>query len=125
MQQVVEGMMGVFFLIMLVFGGVGIAGAMANATAAQNFKVEVMERLEDCNYDATVINMYFREASRRGFDLSLKLCYSDGRVITYNGAGVVKREGYIVNSGVVTVGYDFEIPFLKISEQLFTSGYII
>lgn len=125
MQQVIEGMMGVFFLIILVFTGMGIAGALVHASEAQNFKMEVIERLEDCNYESEVIDACFQEAVERGLELSVKLYYSDGNIVTFTQSGISEQNRGIVTSGKVSVRYAFQIPFLHISEQLVTTGSLL
>ena len=125
MQQVVEGMVSLFFVVLLVFTGIEIAGAMTTASGAQAFKVDVMERIEECNYDSDVINACFREARDRGFSLVLRVYYSNGRVQTYQSAVVKTPEGCYITGGTVVVRYTFEIPFLGVVKRLDTAGIIL
>ncbi len=125
MQQVVEGMMSLFFLVLLVFTGIEIAGAMTTASEAQAFKVEIMEKIEECNYDADVINACFRAAKERGFSLVLRLYYSNGRIQTYQNSSVKNPEGCYITGGKVAVRYTFEIPFLGVVKQLDTTGIVL
>ncbi len=125
MQQVIEGMMSVFFLILVVFVGIEIAGAMTTASEAQTFKMEVIERLEDCDFDPEVIKACFQEAKRHKFSLALKLYYSDGSVeITKNGKMQCPDGCYVV-TGKVAVTYPFEISFLKVNKKLDITGTIL
>ncbi len=125
MQQVIEGMMSVFFLIIVVFVGIEIAGAMTTASEAQAFKIEVMERLEDCNFDSEVIKACFQEAKSHGFSMTLRLYYSDGRIQTLKSGGIRERSGCYITSGKVAITYPFEIPFLKVTKKLDTTGIIL
>lgn len=122
MQQVIEGMMGLFFLIVLTFTGIEIAGALVEASEAQAFKVEIMERLEDCNYDVDVINGCFREAQLHGFRITLRLYYSNGNMQNYQMGNVRLPEGCYVTGAQVAVKYNLEIPFLKIRKAVSITG---
>ena len=124
MQQVVEGMMSIFFLMLIIFTGIGIAGALTKASAAQNYKIEVIERLEDSNYDQSVIEACFVGAMERGMNMSLKLYYSDGAIRTFAENGTTEFKGSVITGGMVTITYLFEIPFLNISKPMQIVGSI-
>ena len=125
MQQVVEGLVSMFFVILLVFTGIELAGAMTRTSQAQSFKIDMMERIEDCNYDPDVINACFREAKEHNFSVSLRLYYSNGMVQVYRNGVVHTPEGCYITGGQIAVSYTFEIPFLGIEKQLDTTGVLL
>ena len=121
-QQVIEGMMGLFFVIVLVFCGFGIASAIGTESEALTFKTQTITLLEDCNYDKEVLAASYITAKQKGFTLSVRLFYEDGTIVELEEESIDSMNTSGVTMAEVTVGYPFRIGMLKIDDQLEISG---
>lgn len=122
MQQVIEGMMGIFFAVLLVFTGMGIARAMTGAGEALAFKGEVIRALEDSDYSAAVMESCLEGAAQKNYQLTIELFLKDGSRVMITDDCPEEALLEEVELAQVTVGYPFEIKGLGIAEFLETTG---
>lgn len=122
MQQIIETMSAIFFAVFLTFTGIGIAGGFMTNSRALGFKTETIAMLEECNYDANVVNACFEMAQRAGYELKILFFYKDGRTAEIRNQGVVEKDVENVSMARVTITYPFRIGTMKLNAWLTTEG---
>ena len=98
METIFKVFTGVFVLMMLTAGGIGLIGATLNANAADHFYSDASKRISVSHFSKDVIEECEKEAKEKGYVLDVK---------TYQVSDTKKQYG----SGKLT--YDFSIPVLE------------
>lgn len=77
MKEIFEAFLGVFFLILLMVGGMSIIGAGIDARNADAAKTGYIAELENSNFSASVLNGVLANASDQGYELKVDLYHQD------------------------------------------------
>jgi len=121
MNQVVKSFLGIFFLLVLLFTGVGIISAQIHVSAALDYKSAVVTQLENSNYSPAVMNACITQATESGYTLEIRTFSMGNAVQTYTAANVTDTSDVIMAE--VILNYPYEIPFLQISVGQQVRGY--
>ena len=95
MDSVVKAFLGVFFLLTMMFLGVGLIGAAIDAGKAENFAT----RISNSNFSESVIQACKEDAAAEGYQCQVELVRPSDR----------QRPTY----GTLTLTYPFRIPLLS------------
>lgn len=111
MSQIVKMFMGIFFLLMLSFLGIGIISAQLEVIQAQDYKADVIAELENSNYSPSVINACITQAEECGYNIAVKLYKKGQEAILYTQPQVTETKE--VQMAEVIVSYPYSIGFLN------------
>lgn len=121
MNQVVKSFLGIFFLLVLIFTGVGIISAQINVSAALDYKSAVVTQLENSNYSPTVMNACIQQAADSGYVLEIRTFVKGKSMQVYTSPNVTDTSD--VTMAEVILNYPYKIPFLQVSVNQQVRGY--
>lgn len=73
MKEIFESWLGIFFLAILMVGGISIINAGIDARNADASKSGYIAEIENSNFSAEVMRSVFAEAESEGYELSIDL----------------------------------------------------
>jgi hypothetical protein len=73
MKEIFEAFLGLFFLLLLMVGGMSIIGAGIDARNADATKTGYVAELENSNFSASVLKGVLADAAGQGYDLKVDL----------------------------------------------------
>lgn len=111
MKVVIVVFVEVFFLLLLMVGGVSIIGAGIDARNADATKSGYVAELENSNFSPRVIGGLFEDASTQGYDLTLTLYGDNGaRTVVNEMADIPTAAGTYMAR--VDLGFSYSFPLL-------------
>ena len=73
MSQIMKTFLGVFLIMFMVVTSSGVLSGFMTVVEAQNLHAQIINELEDSDYDSSVAQTCFENASKAGDTLELKL----------------------------------------------------
>ena len=111
MQQIVEGMMAMVFLMLFLVTGIDLISVEVNCCNAREFRNSVIMALENSEFDESVIRDCFDKAKKNGYDLTMTFHYLDGETTTItNGSVYAKTKTILIAE--VKLAYKLRVPIL-------------
>ena len=77
MKEIFEAFLGLFFLLLLMVGGMSIIGAGIDARNADAAKTGYVAELENSNFSASVLNGVLADAANQGYTLKVDLYHQN------------------------------------------------
>ena len=77
MSQIMKTFLGVFLIMFMVVTSSGVLSGFMTVVEAQNLHAQIINELEDSDYDSSVAQTCFENASKAGDTLELKLYMTD------------------------------------------------
>ena len=78
MQQIVEGMIALLFLVLFLITGIDLIRVEVDCCNAGEFRNAVVMALENSEFDEAVIRDGFNKAKQNGYELVMVFHYLDG-----------------------------------------------
>ncbi len=100
MESIFKGFLGVFFLMLISFTGIGVIEASIEARKADTFLTESVSDIEAGHYNQYVISACRADAADRGYRLDVDIVGND--VGEY--------------CGRARLSYQYEVPFLGLKQ---------
>ncbi|MCR5273420.1 MAG: hypothetical protein K6E13_10660 [Lachnospiraceae bacterium] len=118
MELVIKTFLGLFFMLLLMTGGISLISAQTTAENARDFKNMVLTEILDSEYDADTINYYVTMANDMAYDLTVILKNQKGDLYTVD----VSNPATVDMTAEVTetylkVKYLYEIPFIGMTME--------
>lgn len=113
MKEIFEAFLGLFFLMLVMVGGMSIVGASIDARNANASKTSYIAEMEDSNFSASVLQGVLVEAEAEGYAVKVDLYRQDSagvRTITKGvtaGAGVPDTSDVYMTKLDLTFDYTF------------------
>lgn len=121
MSQVFKSFMGVFFILVLLFTGIGIISAQIEVSHALNYKSDIITELENSNYSPEVMNACITQASANGYALEIRTFVDGGGSKVYSLPDVSDTADVVMAEVVLT--YPFKMIFLETPIEQKIRGY--
>lgn len=99
MEMIVKAFTGLFFILMVIYLGVGFIAASITARGAEDFMASCTQRMEASNMATSVVNSCISDAEDQGYELK----------VSVHGTG----DRY----GVAELTYEYKLPILGISSD--------
>ena len=111
MQQIVEGMIAMVFLMLFLVTGIDLISVEVNCCNAREFRNSVIMALENSEFDESVIRDCFDKAKKNGYDLTVIFHYLDGEAVTVtDGSRYIKSKTILIAE--VKLAYYLRVPIL-------------
>lgn len=101
MESIFKGFLGMFFLLILSFTGVGLIEASIDARKADSFLSEAVELIEAGHYRDAVIDACASDAKSRGYELDIDIVENE------------RGECF----GTAKLSYSYRVPLLGLSQE--------
>lgn len=121
MSQIIKSFMGLFFVLIILFLGVGIISAQMDVSHALDYKSDLVAQLENSNYSPQVINGCIEQALQNGYGISIKTFTEGGSVKTYTSPSASDTRDVVMAEVVLT--YPYQIHFLNTVTEHQVRGY--
>lgn len=83
MEQIVKAFIGIFFLLIVTFGGIGVTSAAIDASNAEEFVADAAQIIEASNFSPAVMENLKKVAKEYGYlDLTYQETDVDGDGVT-------------------------------------------
>ena len=89
MSQIMKTFLGVFLIMFMVVTSSGVLSGFMTVVEAQNLHAQIINELEDSDYDSSVAQTCFQNASKAGDTLELKLYMTDNSIRTVTDASQI------------------------------------
>ena len=116
MSQIMKTFLGVFLIMFMVVTSSGVLSGFMTVVEAQNLHALIINELEDSDYDCSVAQTCFENASKAGDTLELKLYMTDNSIRT------VTDE---IEKARVELKFTYEVAFFGIEQEHVLSGYAL
>ena len=100
MSQIMKTFLGVFLIMFMVVTSSGVLSGFMTVVEAQNLHAQIINELEDSDYDSSVAQTCFENASKAGDTLELKLYMTDNSVRTVTDASQIASSDEIEKARV-------------------------
>lgn len=100
MSQIMKTFLGVFLIMFMVVTSSGVLSGFMTVVEAQNLHAQVINELEDSDYDSSVAQTCFENASKAGDTLELKLYMTDNSIRTVTDASQITSSDEIEKARV-------------------------
>lgn len=117
MKEIFESFLGLFFLTLLMVGGMSVIGAGIDARNADASKTSYIAEMEDSNFSASVLQGVLLSAQDEGYILSVDLYKQDAAGVRTVAQGVTAATGVPDTSDVymakLDLTFDYSFPLLN------------
>ena len=111
MQQIVEGIIAMFFLMLFLITGMDLIKVEVDCCNAGEFRNAVVMAMENSEFDETVIRDSFNKAEENGYELVAVFHYLDGSTATITeGSSFVKSKTILLAE--IKLTYPLCVPIL-------------
>ncbi len=122
MSQIMKTFLGLFLIMFMTVTSVGILSGFLSVISAQNQYAQIVNELEDSNYDSDVIDECFNNVNRKNQKLHLTLYLSDNTIRNVDGKGQVE-DGLEIEKAYVELKFSYSVNFFGINEEHNFTGY--
>lgn len=115
MKEIFEAFLGLFFLALVMVGGMSIIGAGIDARNADAAKTGFIAELENSNFSASVLDGVLAKAKDQGYDLKVDLYHQNAAGTRTVSPGITAGAGVPDTSDVymarldLSFGYSFPL----------------
>ena len=122
MPLIIKSFMGVFFVTLVVFLGIGIINYQTDVNKATSYKQDVIEELQNSNFSPSVMNACILTGAENNYEIKIDVSLKDGSHSTYTNSrpAAVKAD---VEAAYVTVVYKSRLPFLGVETSNCLRGF--
>jgi len=111
MQQIVEGLIAMFFLMIFLITGIDLIKVEVDCCNAGEFRNAVVMAMENSEFDESVIRDCFNKAEQNGYDMAAIFHYLDGTTATVSqGSTYVKSKTILLAE--IKLTYPLRVPIL-------------
>lgn len=111
MKEIFEAFLGLFFLTLLMVGGMSVIGAGIDARNADATKTGYIAELENSNFSASVLNGVLTDANNQGYALKVDLYHQDASGNRTMSQGVTSATGIPDTSDVYMARLDLTFDY--------------
>ena len=122
MSQIMKTFLGVFLIMFMVVTSSGVLSGFMTVVEAQNLHAQIINELEDSDYDSSVAQTCFENASKAGDILELKLYMTDNSIRTVTDASQIASSDEIEKARV-ELKFTYAVAFFGIEQEHVLSGY--
>lgn len=108
MRDIIVMYSALFVMLINVASGITTTVAAEKVELAKSYKAEVVEEIENSNFNPVVIDACKSEAQTLGYDLTIESC-------TYD-------EEHDIQTAEIVLTYDYKMPLFGIDETRVTRG---
>ena len=123
MSQIMKTFLGVFLIMFMVVTSSGVLSGFMTVVEAQNLHAQVINELEDSDYDSSVAQTCFENASKAGDTLELKLYLTDNSIKTVTDASQITSDD--IEKARVELKFNYAVAFFGIEQEHVLSGYAL
>jgi len=116
--------LGVFLIMFMVVTSSGVLSGFMTVVEAQNLHALIINELEDSDYDCSVAQTCFENASKAGDTLELKLYMTDNSIRTVTDASQITSSDEIERARV-ELKFTYAVAFFGIKQEHVLSGYAL
>lgn len=102
----------------------GVLSGFMTVVEAQNLHAQIINELEDSDYDSLVAQTCFENASKAGDTLELKLYMTDNSIRTVTDASQIASSDEIEKARV-ELKFTYAVAFFGIEQEHVLSGYAL
>lgn len=124
MSQIMKTFLGVFLIMFMVVTSSGVLSGFMTVVEAQNLHAQIINELEDSDYDSSVAQTCFENASKAGDTLELKLYMTDNSIRTVTDASQIASSDEIEKARV-ELKFTYAVAFFGIEQEHVLSGYAL
>ena len=124
MSQIMKTFLGVFLIMFMVVISSGVLSGFMTVVEAQNLHAQIINELEDSDYDSSVVQTCFENASKAGDTLELKLYMTDNSIRTVTDASQIASSDEIEKARV-ELKFTYELAFFGLEQEHVLSGYAL
>lgn len=124
MSQIMKTFLGVFLIMFMVVTSSGVLSGFMTVVEAQNLHAQIINELEDSDYDSSVVQTCFENASKVGDTLELKLYMTDNSIRTVTDASQIASSDEIEKARV-ELKFTYEVAFFGIEQEHVLRGYAL
>ncbi len=122
MSVIIKSFMGIFFLTLVLFIGIGLIQYQTDVNRACGYKRDIICELQNSNFSPSVVNACIQTGERRRYEVKIDISGEDGTRTTYT-----KHRPASDTSGAasayVTLHYKNRLPFLGIETASCLRGF--
>lgn len=111
MKEIFEAFLGVFFLVLLMVGGMSIIGAGIDARNADAAKTGYIAELENSNFSASVLDGILANAKDQGYALKVDLYHQNASGVRVVSPAVTAGAGIPDTSDVYMARLDLSFDY--------------
>lgn len=123
-SQIMKTFLGVFLIMFMVVTSSGVLSGFMTVVEAQNLHAQIINELEDSDYDSSVAQTCFENASKAGDTLELKLYMTDNSIRTVTDASQITSSDEIEKARV-ELKFTYAVAFFGIKQEHVLSGYAL
>ncbi|MBQ9342270.1 MAG: hypothetical protein IJT81_07935 [Lachnospiraceae bacterium] len=112
MQQIVEGMIAMIFLMLFLVTGIDLIRVEVDCCNAREFRNTVIMAMENSEFDEGVIRECFNKAKENGYTLTVTFHYLDGERATVSDGRFYNKQKTILIAEV-KLEYKLVVPILR------------
>ena len=124
MSEIMKTFLGVFLIMFMVVTSSGVLSGFMTVVEAQNLHAQIINELEDSDYDSSVAQTCFQNASKAGDTLELKLYMTDNSIMTVTDASQITSSDEIEKARV-ELKFTYAVAFFGIEQEHVLSGYAL
>lgn len=109
--------LGVFLIMFMVVTSSGVLSGFMTVVEAQNLHAQIINELEDSDYDSSVAQTCFENASKAGDTLELKLYMTDNSIRTVTDASQITSSDEIEKARV-ELKFTYAVAFSELSRSM-------
>lgn len=121
MSQILKAFLGMFFIMVLLFLGMGIVSAQMEVSDALDYKSDIVAELENSNYSPQVINACIRQAIANGYSIEVKTFVPGQSAKTYTQPNASDTTGVVMAE--IKLTYSYSIGILNMVTKHQVRGY--
>lgn len=123
MSQIMKAFLGIFLIMFMTVTSSGILSGFMTVMASQDLHSNIINELEDSDFDRSVASKCFENAALNGNKLNITFYMADNTIQTASSAAQIPSND--VKKAKVDLSFDYNIAFFGINEEHILSGYAL
>lgn len=123
MSQIMKAYTGIFLMVFLSLATAGILAAFMQVSMAQDLHADIINEIENSNYNASVLKEAFQRTSDANYGLVITLYKDNYTHVVCHNASDVPADTSLVTGAKVEMEFPFEIGFFGVAQQHNLCGY--
>lgn len=112
MEQIIQGMMAVFFTMLMLSCGIQVINSQIVASEAKDYRNYCIACIENSDYQEGVMMELLSTARQKQYDLKIKLFFDDGSTQELS-AGSTSIQAGVIETAQIEMKYHIKIPILQ------------
>ncbi len=115
MSQIMKAFMGLFLVLFLMSTSAGILSAFMVVVEAQDMHAQIIDEMENSNFNLAVMKSWFDKANEVGYDLSITFYHDDKTEVICTSATTLPQSTADVSFAKLELSFPFQVHFFGIN----------